>query len=44
MLGGCPVRKVRYGHRQCVAYKNAPEKYVLALYEKAKKIKAASQS
>ena len=40
--GGCPVRKVRYGHRQCVAYKNAPEKYVLALYEKAKKKKAAS--
>ena len=35
--GGCPLRKVRYGHRQCVAYKNNPERYALSLYEKAKK-------
>ncbi len=39
--GGCAVQKVRYGHRQCVAYKNTPEKYALALYENAKKNKAA---
>lgn len=42
--GGCVVKKIRYGYRQCVSYKNVPEKYALALYEKAKKEKAASQN
>ena len=40
--GGCPVQKVRYGRRRCVAFKNNPEKYALALYENAKKNKAAN--
>ena len=39
--GGCPIQKVRYGHRLCVSYKNNPERYALALYENAKKNKAA---
>ena len=34
-LGGCPSRRL-HSHRVCVAYKNEPEKYVLALYRQNK--------
>ncbi|SCW65558.1 uncharacterized protein SAMN02910456_02402 [Ruminococcaceae bacterium YRB3002] len=35
--GGCPDRLVSYGKRDCLPYRDEPEKYVLALYEQLKR-------
>ncbi len=34
--GGCPARRIYYRERPCLPYRNTPEKYVLALYERLK--------
>lgn len=33
-IGGCPHRKLYYEKRSCLPYRNEPEKYVTALYER----------
>lgn len=32
--GGCPNRRMFYGERPCLPYRDAPEQYVMALYER----------
>lgn len=34
--GGCPNKRLFYGHHACLPYKHAPEQYVLALYQRLK--------
>lgn len=33
-VGGCPNRRLFYGKRNCLPYRDAPEQYVMALYER----------
>ena len=33
-VGGCPYRRLQEGRRSCVAFKNCPEAYVLALHSR----------
>lgn len=37
--GGCPNRRIYYGERPCLSYRDVPEQYVLALYERLKEEK-----
>ncbi|MCR4771992.1 MAG: radical SAM protein [Oscillospiraceae bacterium] len=36
-VGGCPARRIYYRERPCLPYRDTPEKYVLALYERMKR-------
>ena len=33
-IGGCPHRRLYYEKHSCLPYRNEPEKYVMALYER----------
>ena len=38
-VGGCPARRIHYRERPCLPYRDTPERYVLALYERMKQEK-----
>jgi uncharacterized protein len=42
--GGCPSRRIHYSERPCLPYRDTPEKYVLALYERRKQEKRMPDS
>jgi uncharacterized protein len=42
--GGCPSRRIYYRERPCLPYRDTPERYVLALYERMKQEKRTPDS
>ncbi len=42
--GGCPSRRIYYRKRPCLPYRDTPERYVLALYERMKQEKRMPDS